>query len=110
MLKVIAQDFIRPESIETVRPLYDELVRRTREEPLCVSYELFADREDEGHFVIIETWPDRAALDTHCATAHFRTLVPQIDAHRRRDGIVFLMDEFGPVEPPRPGLDENRQH
>lgn len=29
MLKVIAEDFIKPEHIETVRPLYDELVRLT---------------------------------------------------------------------------------
>lgn len=96
MLKVIAQDFILPDSIDTVRPLYDELVRRTRAEPLCTSYDLFADQEDVGHFVFIETWPDRAALDTHCASEHFRRLVPQIDAHRRKEGIVFLVDPYGP--------------
>ena len=92
MLKVIAQDFIRPESIETVKPLLDELVRLTRQEPLCVSYDLFVDQEDPGHFVYIETWPDRAALDAHCASEHFRRLVPQIDAHRRQDGMALLMD------------------
>ncbi|MUL45377.1 antibiotic biosynthesis monooxygenase [Mycobacterium sp. CBMA293] len=94
MLKVIAQDFIRPESIETVHPLLEELVRLTRQEPLCVSYDLFVDQEDLGHFVFIETWPDRAALDSHCASEHFRRLVPQIDAHRRQEGVATLMDEF----------------
>lgn len=79
-LKVIAQDFIRHDAIETVMPLYEELVRLTRLEPLNISYELCIDREDPGHFIFLEEWPDRAALDAHCATEHFRRLVPQIDA------------------------------
>lgn len=36
MLKVIAQDFIKSEHIEDVMPLYRELVKKTKEEPLCV--------------------------------------------------------------------------
>lgn len=37
MLKVIAEDFIKPEHDEAVMPLYRELVRLTRQEPLCVA-------------------------------------------------------------------------
>ncbi|MDH1700425.1 putative quinol monooxygenase [Comamonas terrigena] len=92
MLKVIAQDFIRPEHIATVLPLYRELVEKTRQEPLCLSYELFVDQKDPGHFTFIETWPDRAALDTHCATEHFQRLVPQIDRHQSQPGQFLLMD------------------
>ncbi|KUF05807.1 putative quinol monooxygenase [Leucobacter sp. G161] len=83
MLKVIAQDFIRLDAIETVMPLYRELVALTRLEPLNISYELCIDREDPGHFIFLETWPDRAALDAHCETEHFTRLVPQIDAFQR---------------------------
>ena len=32
MLKVIAQDFIRPEALAEVRPLYEELVRLSQAE------------------------------------------------------------------------------
>ncbi len=94
MLKVIAQDFIRPDALEIVRPLYAELVRLSQAEPLCISYDLFVDQKDPGHFTFIETWPNRAALDLHCETEHFRRLVPQIDAHKRQDGIFLLMDAF----------------
>ena len=83
MLKLIAQDFIRLDAIEIVMPLYRELVELTRADPLNISYELFIDREDAGHFIFIEEWPDRAAVDAHCASEHFRRLVPQIDAHQR---------------------------
>lgn len=97
MLKVIAQDFIKPEAVAIVAPLYRELVELTRREPLCISYDLFVDQKDPGHFIFVETWPDRAALDQHCATEHFRRLVPQINAYQRQKAIITLMDDFAPV-------------
>lgn len=94
MLKVIAQDFIHPDRIEMVTPLYRELVARTRNEPLCISYELFINEKDPGHFIFIEQWPDRAALDAHCNTEHFKRLVPLIDQHQRMAGTYLLMGAF----------------
>ena len=93
MLKVIAEDFIKPEAVEIVLPLYRELVEKTRVEPLCIAYDLFADQKDPGHFIFIEEWPDRAALDSHCQSAHFTRLVPLINAHQRKEGTFILMDE-----------------
>lgn len=94
MLKVIAQDFIRPDRLDEVAPLYRELVEKTRQETLCISYDLFIDHKDPGHFVFVEEWPDRAALDAHCATEHFTRLVPLINAHQRAKGTFLLMDRF----------------
>ncbi|KRP46472.1 Quinol monooxygenase YgiN [Pseudomonas libanensis] len=94
MLKVIAEDFIKPEHLETVRPWYAELVEKTRQEPLCIAYDLFIDQKDPGHFVFIEQWPDQAALDAHCQTEHFRRLVPQINEHQAKPCRVLLMDAF----------------
>lgn len=98
MLKVIAQDFIHPEHIATVMPLYKELVEKTRQEPLCLSYELFVDHKDPGHFIFIETWPDRAALDVHCATEHFQRLVPLINSYQSQPGQFLLMDACAGTE------------
>lgn len=95
MLTVIAQDFIRAEAIGTVMPLYRELVELTRREPLNLSYDLFIDQADPGHFIFIETWPDEAALEAHCASEHFRRLVPQIDAFQRdRDTYIRMREAF----------------
>ena len=74
-----------------MRPLYAELVRLPRRAPLCRAYDLFEDRKQPGHFIFIEEWPDQAALDAHCASEHFRRLVPQIDAHQARPGTYILM-------------------
>ncbi|NTE85791.1 putative quinol monooxygenase [Agrobacterium rubi] len=92
MLKVIAQDFIKLDAVETVLPLYRELVEKTKQEELCIAYDLFIDQKDPGHFVFIEEWPDRAALDAHCATEHFTRLVPLINAHQRQAATFILMD------------------
>ncbi len=94
MLKVIAEDFILPEHLDTVRPWYAELVEKTRQEPLCIAYELFVDQKDPGHFIFIELWPDQAALDAHCRTEHFTRLVPQINQFQARDCRVLLMNPF----------------
>ena len=94
MLKVIAQDFIDPGKIEEVTPLYRELIEKTRKEPHCISYELFINQKDPGHFIFIEEWPDRAALDEHCQTEHFKRLVPLINKHQRQEGTFLLMDSF----------------
>lgn len=93
-LKVIAQDFIKPGCVEVVMPLYRELVNKTREEPLCLSYDLFINQKDPGHFVFVEEWPDRAALDAHCNTEHFKRLVPLINQHQRSPATFLLMDAF----------------
>ena len=53
MLKVIAQDFIKLEHIDRVMPLYRELVEKTKAEPRCISYDLFIDQKDAGHFIFI---------------------------------------------------------
>ena len=93
MLKVIAQDFIKPDAVDIVLPLYRQLVEQTRAEPLCVAYDLFENQKDPGHFIFVEEWPDQAALDAHCQTEHFTRLVPLINAHQRQNPTFLLMDK-----------------
>ncbi|WP_165022464.1 MULTISPECIES: putative quinol monooxygenase [unclassified Dysgonomonas] len=94
MIKVIAEDFIKPEFLDVVRPLYEELVAKTKQEKDCIEYNLYVDQDDKGHFIFIEEWPDHEALEAHCQTEHFRRLVPMIDKHQSREGTVLIMDSF----------------
>lgn len=48
MLKVIAEDFIKPEYIETVLPWYRELISATKKEPQCIAYDLYIDEKIRG--------------------------------------------------------------
>ena len=92
MLKVIAEDFMQPEAVEIVLPLYRELVEATRREPLCIAYDLYVDENDTGHFIFVEEWPDRAALDAHCASEHFQRLVPLINRYERKKATFIFMN------------------
>ena len=94
MLKVIAEDFIKPEHLNTVRPWYAELVEKTRLEPDCIAYDLYVDQQNPGHFIFIEQWPDQAALDAHCQSEHFRRPVPMINAHQAKACTFILMHAF----------------
>ncbi len=98
MLKVIAQDFIKEEAISTVLPFYKELVEKTKQEKDCITYDLFVDQKDPGHFIFIEEWPSREALDAHCATEHFKRLVPMINSYKKQEGTFILMDNANLVE------------
>ena len=94
MLKVIAEDFIKPEYLDRVRPWYAELVEKTRLEPDCIAYDLYVDHKDPGHFIFIEQWPNQAALDAHCQSEHFKRLVPQINACQSRECTFMFMSAF----------------
>ncbi|MEJ7580620.1 antibiotic biosynthesis monooxygenase [Acinetobacter seifertii] len=94
MLKLIAEDFIKIDKIETVLPLYRELVEKTRNESGCISYELHQDIKNLGHFIFLEVWVDRTALDFHTQSEHFQRLVPQIDKYKEEDGRFTHMQKL----------------
>ncbi|TCM60274.1 quinol monooxygenase YgiN [Acinetobacter calcoaceticus] len=94
MLKLIAEDFIQVDAIALVLPLYQELVEKTKLETGCLGYELFHDLRDPGHFVFIEEWESREALDLHVQSEHFQRLVPLIDGYIRQEAKFTHMQSF----------------
>jgi len=94
MLKLIAEDFIHVDKIALVLPLYQDLVAQTKLEKGCIAYDLYHDVRDEGHFVFVEEWIDRAALDEHIQSEHFQRLVPQIDQYQRKASVFTHMQAF----------------
>ena len=94
MLKLIAEDFIQEDKIDVVLPLYQELIKKTKQEQGCIAYDLYHDLKQVGHFVFIEEWIDRVALDAHVESEHFQRLVPLIDAHKRKDGVFTHMQDY----------------
>lgn len=93
-LKLIAEDFIQIDKITLVLPLYRELVEKTKLEPGCIAYDLYHDIRNEGHFVFIEEWENKLALDAHVQSEHFQRLVPQIDQYQRQKGIFTHLHHF----------------
>lgn len=94
MIKVIAQQFIKPEHMETVAPLYRQIVEETIKEPGCISYVLHQDINDPTHFVFIEEWKDQAALDIHMNSPHYTTIIPQIKGYSAQPTVATLLKVF----------------
>ncbi|PST22538.1 antibiotic biosynthesis monooxygenase [Mesorhizobium plurifarium] len=56
------------EVVALTKPLIDA----TRSEAGCVSYELYRKPADPDALVFVETWKDRAAIDSHFAEPHLK--------------------------------------
>jgi quinol monooxygenase YgiN len=54
-----------------VRELMRSTQERVREHPGCISYVFAETLDDPGHFVTVQQWRDRAALDEHYRSAAF---------------------------------------
>ncbi len=55
-----------------------ELIKATRSESGCISYELFASTEDEDVLLMFERWENMEALELHKQTDHFTAFGPAI--------------------------------
>ncbi|MGX7013916.1 putative quinol monooxygenase [Vagococcus silagei] len=98
MLYIIAEDFIHPDKIQAVLPLYHELVELTQQEQGCLSYELTHDLKDEGHFLFLEKWETEVDLDHHISSEHFQRLVPEINTYTRLESRFTRMLSFKEME------------
>ena len=47
-----------------------EMCRRSREDEGCIGYRVYADLEQDEHYVFVEEWADEKALQQHFAQEH----------------------------------------
>jgi quinol monooxygenase YgiN len=65
---------------EQVLALAKELVAASLKDEGCIAYDIFESSTRRDVMMICETWKDAASLDVHSKSAHFTTLVPQIES------------------------------
>lgn len=99
MLKIVAKQFVKPDQIDSYIELMGELVAKTRQLDVgCIEYGLFQDLKNPQILTIIEEWESQDALDKHMEAAHFKEIVPQLDAFYEMPGEVNF---YRPVEEKR---------
>jgi quinol monooxygenase YgiN len=88
-----------------------ELMRATqasvREAPGCISYVFAETVDDPGHFVIVQRWRDRAALEDHFRSQAFADYQAQIGQSLVRTSELrvhtvqasYAPFDSGPIEP-----------
>jgi quinol monooxygenase YgiN len=75
MILVTGSVTARQDSLDEVRRLSLEHVRRSRDEPGCISHAVHIDCENPLRLVFVERWADRAALAAHFAVPASRQFV-----------------------------------
>jgi quinol monooxygenase YgiN len=55
------------------------LIRPTRSEPGCISYDLFAMPDNPGRYMFLETWSSRKDLTTHLQQPHVQAFINRSD-------------------------------
>ncbi|MDU4962523.1 MAG: putative quinol monooxygenase [Sporomusaceae bacterium] len=83
MIKVIARSVIQEKHLADALELYRLLAEATRQEPGCISYELFQELDTPSHLALIEEWEDSEALRRHTQTPHFIRLVEQLGRYEK---------------------------
>jgi quinol monooxygenase YgiN len=75
MIVVTGSVTARPDTLDEVRRLSLAHVRRSRQEPGCISHAVHIDCENPQRLVFVEQWADRAALLAHFAVPASRDFV-----------------------------------
>lgn len=72
MITIVASGSAKADRVQDLVDLALDLVRASRSEAGNVSYDFYTDLADPAKFTFIEVWRDRAAIELHNATPHFR--------------------------------------
>ncbi len=72
MIVVTAKMKVIPASKYEFMVETEPLIKHTRSEKGCISYNLYTDIDDPNQMVMLEFWKDMDSLDAHMDTAHFK--------------------------------------
>ena len=79
-IKIIAKMPVKPDQVENFIALAEELVRCSRAEEGNLHYSLNVSKYDPCLLMFTESWKDKAAIEFHNNTEHFKRLLPQLAA------------------------------
>jgi quinol monooxygenase YgiN len=101
MIIAVGDIFVQIPRREDVRELMRATQARVRGQTGCMSYEFAETLDDPGHFLIVQQWRDRAALDEHFRSQAFVDYQARIGPHlvRTSELALYVVEEsFRPVE------------
>lgn len=71
-INVIAHIWVKPESLDQLKPTLTLLVTETRKEKGCLYYDLYQSLDDANHFIMNEKWESSEDLGAHMQSEHFK--------------------------------------
>jgi quinol monooxygenase YgiN len=83
---------VPPSEFEAFRPVVEDLVRSSRDEPGVVAYSFAVDVIDPELLRVFEVYRDQAALESHLASEHFQAWRPKSSRFAREERRLFDAD------------------
>lgn len=74
-LKIVAEISLKPNAMESMRPVFEKVIAASQAEEGCIYYDLHKDVSDTTNtrYIILEIWKDQQAIDAHNESQHFKT-------------------------------------
>ena len=78
MITIVAKSIIKPGKKEDFKALTEKLIRESRKEKGCISYNLYEDINHSNTLTFIEEWRNEEAIRLHNESIHFTGIIPKL--------------------------------
>jgi quinol monooxygenase YgiN len=90
MITIVAKSILKPGKKEDFKVLIEELIRESRKEKGCISYNLYEDINNSNILTFIEEWRDEEAIKLHNESKHVTGIVPKLSELREGKSEINL--------------------
>ncbi|WP_045453656.1 putative quinol monooxygenase [Vibrio campbellii] len=94
MIHLTAAFHAKTDTITQLKQALEAMLEPTRNETGSLRYQLFQDKNDPSQFLFQEQFADQAAFDAHCNTAHFQSLLAEIDGLLVSEPTITFFNEI----------------
>jgi len=82
MITIVAKSILKPGKKEDFKVLAEKLIRESRKEKGCISYNLYEDINNSNTLTFIEEWINEEAIKLHNESIHFVGIIPKLSELR----------------------------
>lgn len=83
MIVINAEFYIIPEQKQKFLNEISELIKESRKEEGCLSYQLYQAITDENSFVMVEKWENQQAIELHNKMSHLQNFAEKVPNYSR---------------------------
>lgn len=94
MFIVTAKCILIEGKTEEFKVIVETLIKETREENGCISYNLYQDINNQNILTFFEEWESKNSLNRHMNTKHFKDIAPKLRELQKEDSIVNIYNKI----------------
>ncbi|WP_321379905.1 putative quinol monooxygenase [Trichococcus shcherbakoviae] len=84
MIVINAEFYIIPEQKQQFLNEISELIKESRKEEGCLSYQIYQAVTDENNFVMVEKWENPQAIELHNTMSHLQNFAKKVPNYSRK--------------------------